>query len=296
MTDMDPNKTHVLKSQTTPSASGNSSNHAACLVIMSGQPLGKIFHLQENNVTIGREPNNTIQIEDEAVSRTHTRVFYENNQWLIEDQNSTNGTFINFKRIQKQEIKNSDVISIGKTVFKFIREDNLESAYYREIYELSTKDGLTNLANKRYFNELLTKEISRVKRHQDTFSIMMMDIDHFKKVNDQYGHPAGDYVLKQIADILQGNVRQEDLLARFGGEEFICLLTNAKVKAGAKIAEKMRQLVAEHQFLWDQIQIPVTMSFGLTEFQNSDTNETLIERADQKLYEAKNKGRNRVCY
>lgn len=269
-------------------------NQKAKLVILAGEPIGKIFHLDQSVHSIGRESTNSIFLQDDSASRHHAKFFQKNNLWYLEDLNSTNGTFVNFDRKNETQLSNGDLISVGKTVLKFINNDLLESEYHEEMFELSTTDGLTNIPNRKYFIDFLSKEISRCQRQNLHFSLFMADIDHFKKVNDTYGHPAGDFILKELVNIFQNNIRNEDLFARYGGEEFVGILTNAKLKTALKALDKIRKLIASHSVIWEDSTIHFTLSIGVTEFHHGDTVETIIQRADDNLYQSKNSGRNQV--
>ncbi|MBM9520916.1 sensor domain-containing diguanylate cyclase [Desulforhopalus vacuolatus] len=161
-----------------------------------------------------------------------------------------------------------------------------------KILELTRKDPLTNLANRRYFTERATEVLSLAKRNHEPVSLLMTDIDHFKRVNDQFGHDAGDRVLKGYANLMQENTRKEDLVVRFGGEEFIILLPFTDTKYALDMAERIRTRLESSDFL--QNGYTVTASFGLAVYRSSGDIETTIKQADTALYEAKNTGRNKI--
>jgi diguanylate cyclase (GGDEF)-like protein len=196
----------------------------------------------------------------------------------------------------EQELRNGDLVKIGRTIFKFIAGGNIEAAYHDEIYRMTTMDGLTQVHNRRYFDEQIDRELSRSRRYERVLSLVMMDIDHFKQVNDQHGHLAGDYVLKQLASTVRTRLRREDVFARYGGEEFAVILPEIDLKGAKNLAEKVRQLVAKQHFSFDNQHIPVTLSLGVAVLK-PEHRETadLVRAADEKLYEAKTGGRNRVC-
>ncbi|MDP3981152.1 MAG: GGDEF domain-containing protein [Chlamydiota bacterium] len=290
----DPRKTIIIKPNQTEPVDENGKEPETCLVILSGNPLGNLYHIEKNENHIGRDPSSEIPIHDEAISRTHATLFKKGNDWFLVDHNSANGTFINFKRITESPLKHGDCISIGRTVLKFIHTTDAESSYYKQIYDLATKDGLTEIPNKRSFEDYLKKEFTRSARYHLPFSIMMFDIDHFKAINDTYGHPAGDFVLRGIANILSDSIRVNDYVARYGGEEFVILLTLSNLHKSVIIANRIRLIIQNKFFEWDSSVIRSTVSIGIAEFQNDDTMESLIKRADALLYRAKNSGRNRV--
>lgn len=270
----------------------------SALVVIYGLELGRKYDLgAERTVVVGRSSKADIQIDQESVSRNHARIGSDGKSVTIEDLGSTNGTYVNDEPIEGEyQLRNGDLIKIGRTIFKYIAGGNIEAAYHDEIYRLTTVDGLTQVFNRRYFEETLEREISRCNRYARDLTLILLDIDHFKKINDTYGHLAGDYVLKQLASTLKARIRREDIFARFGGEEFALLLPEVDPKGAIIMAEKARRLVETQKFHFDNQAIPVTISVGLSTLSATQKDGAeLIRAADQKLYEAKNAGRNRVC-
>jgi diguanylate cyclase (GGDEF)-like protein/PAS domain S-box-containing protein len=160
-----------------------------------------------------------------------------------------------------------------------------------ELRRLAATDKLTGAYNRTKCHEILEREIERVKRHNQPLSIIIFDIDRFKKVNDRYGHSAGDYVLKTIADIVRESIRKIDYFVRWGGEEFMIISSETNLKEASALAERIREIIESSTF---EDVGKVTVSFGVTEFRENDTEDSLIKRADDAMYEAKKKGRNRV--
>ena len=157
-------------------------------------------------------------------------------------------------------------------------------------------DPLTNCYNKKESEFLLERFFKEFLRYATPLSVLMLDIDHFKKVNDTYGHLAGDYVLKEVANVIKSTIRQSDICGRFGGEEFLIILPNTKLSGAMKLAERLRNNIHNHKFIYNNQEIPLTVSIGITSASKSDSIYSIIQRADEALYEAKNKGRNRVEY
>lgn len=269
--------------------------HAA-LVVIHGLDLGRKYDLIKSSTVLGRSSKSDIQIDQEAVSRNHAKLASADGRVSLEDLGSTNGSYVNDEQVQgKIQLRNGDLLKIGRTIFKFIAGGNIEAAYHDEIYRLTTVDGLTQVFNRRYFEETLERELSRCARYGRALSLVMIDIDHFKKVNDEHGHLAGDFVLKEVASALKTRIRREDVLARFGGEEFALLLPEVDVKGAALLAEKARRLIEKHRFEFDHTSIPVTVSCGVAAIGGA-VNEAadLVREADSRLYAAKDAGRNRV--
>ncbi len=193
------------------------------------------------------------------------------------------------------QLRRSDQIKIGDTIFKYLAGSDVESQYYETIYRMTITDGLTGTYNKRYLLDTLEREIPRAKRHQRPLSMVMFDIDHFKRINDGFGHLAGDFVLKELAQLVKSRLRPDDVFARYGGEEFSALLPETRIDGARQIAEDLRLRIEQRGFVFENETLPVTVSLGCSEL-NADMDVTgLIKTADQKLYEAKNSGRNRVC-
>ena len=272
-------------------------SQAAALVVIHGEDLGRKYDLGEDDLIIGRSSKCDVEVDQDSVSRNHARVKHDGSRVLVKDLGSTNGTFVNDEQIDgEHRLRNGDLIKIGRTIFKFIASNNIEAAYHDEIYRLTTVDGLTQVSNRRYFEDTLDRELSRCRRYHRSLSLVLVDIDHFKKINDTWGHLAGDAVLKDVATTIRSRIRREDLIARYGGEEFALLLPEIDLKGAVAMAEKVRKLVEKHRFHFDREAIPVSVSCGVAALaKKSETGTALIKRADEKLYEAKDAGRNRVC-
>ncbi|MBE2251525.1 MAG: GGDEF domain-containing protein [Myxococcus sp.] len=270
---------------------------SSALVVIYGEELGRKFDLEEGKTIIGRSSRSDIQIDHDSVSRQHVRVISDDGDVSIEDVGSTNGTFLNDASLSgRVGLKNNDLIKVGHTVFKFIAHDNIEAAYHDEIYRLTTVDGLTQVHNRRYFNEAIERELSRCRRYGRALSLLLIDVDHFKRINDTFGHLAGDAVLKEVASTIQKRIRKEDLLSRYGGEEFAVLSPEIDHKGAVAMAQKVRKVIEKHEFTFDGEAIPVTISCGVSTLgKKGDDAAALVQRADEKLYEAKESGRNQVC-
>jgi diguanylate cyclase (GGDEF)-like protein len=266
----------------------------ACLVVIYGLELGRKYNLDTTNIVIGRSSKSEIQIDQESVSRNHAKIINTGKSIILRDLGSTNGTYVNDQLIDEYVLRDGDFIKIGRTIFKFLSGGNIENAYHEEIYRLTTVDGLTQVFNRRYFLEQLEREVSRAKRYRRELSLILFDIDHFKVINDSYGHLAGDYVLKQLATVVKGKIRREDVLARYGGEEFAIILPEIDAPNAVQMADKVRRLVEKAPFKFEETKIAVTVSVGCASCTDADDAATLIKRTDDKLYEAKGAGRNCV--
>jgi diguanylate cyclase (GGDEF)-like protein len=267
----------------------------ACLVVIYGMDLGKKFNLDAPAIIIGRSSKSDIQVDQESVSRNHAKIINTGKTIILRDLGSTNGTYVNDELIDEYVLRDGDFIKIGRTIFKFLSGNNIENAYHEEIYRLTTIDGLTQIYNKRYFLETLEREISRAHRYRRELSLIMFDIDFFKKINDTYGHLAGDYVLKQLASVIKARIRREDIMARYGGEEFAIILPEIDGYNAVQFADKIRKLIEKTTFKFEETKIPVTISVGVASI-GADLHNPVefIKIADEKLYAAKTQGRNQV--
>ena len=267
----------------------------AALVVIYGLDLGKKFNLDKETIIVGRSSKATIQVDQESVSRNHAKIISRGEHLMIKDMGSTNGTYVNDTLIDEAFLQDGDLVKIGRTIFKFLSGGNIENAYHEEIYRLTTVDGLTQVYNKRYFMETLEREMSRCQRYGRDLSLIIFDIDHFKRINDTYGHLAGDHVLKLLAEAIKTRIRREDFLARYGGEEFAIILPEIDNERAMVLAGKILRLVRNKKFIYEDAEIPVTISVGVATH-DGETVESLefIRLADKNLYQAKNSGRDRV--
>jgi two-component system cell cycle response regulator len=270
----------------------------ACVVVLYGPELGRRATLGRGAFQIGRSSKNELPIDQESVSRHHARITHSQSRaYTIEDLGSTNGTYVNDEKIGKERrsLKDGDQIRVGRSILKFMTGTNLEANYHEEIYRLMTVDALTQVYNKRYFNEALEREYNRAHRYKRELSLVLMDVDHFKEVNDTNGHLAGDAILRQLASEVKPRLREQDIFARVGGEEFAMLLPEIGRDGGMATAEKVRRIIEASTFVFEALSVKITVSMGVTSLDARGKDpSSLFERADAALYEAKAKGRNCV--
>ncbi|MCK5688349.1 GGDEF domain-containing protein [Myxococcota bacterium] len=269
-----------------------------CLVVYAGGDVARRLFLEKTLQVIGRSDSADITIDHESVSRQHARLLTHNGVTSIHDMGSTNGTFINDKEIQEVTLEDGDLLRVGPTTFKYLSGSNLEAKYHEEIHRLATIDGLTGCSNKRHFMDTLSSELARSQRYSRLLALIIFDLDHFKKVNDKFGHLAGDLVLRDLPTIVREHLRAEDTFARYGGEEFAIVLPEVDLEGALNVAEKIRCLIEKHKFIYQKKRLPVTISLGIHVLDAGESTvsaEQFIEAADGKLYEAKEGGRNRVA-
>lgn len=272
---------------------------ADCLVIIYApqeSDYGRRHVLRNEVTTIGRDRENDIVLDSDSVSRRHARVEQRAGTICITDLESTNGTFVNDSPdpVSTQELHKGDQIKIGDTIFKYLAGSDVEAQYHETIFKFTITDGLTDVGNKKHLDHVLSKEIPRAVRHNRELSLLMIDIDHFKEVNDTFGHLAGDSVLRELATVAQRRLRPDDELGRYGGEEFAAVLPETSLEGAVRIGEKLRQLIAGHTFYVEGERIAVTVSIGAAELKPGMDVTAFFKSADEQLYRAKHGGRNRV--
>jgi diguanylate cyclase (GGDEF)-like protein len=268
------------------------------LLRLDGVQAGEVVSLGVLPATIGRHPGCRIVVDDAGVSRQHATISAESDGKLfLEDLGSRNGTFIEGERIKRAELSDGCLVQIGLHVgYRFTLVDERQEQLLRQLYRSSTRDALTGVYNRRHFDDRLTSEVAYARRHSTDVSLIIVDIDFFKQVNDTYGHSVGDVVLRQVALTLQHQLRLEDVLSRVGGEEFAIILRGIANPGAARLGERLRAAVAESPIMAQGTAIPITISVGcaaLSELEAA-TEQTLFSTADARLYAAKHQGRNRV--
>lgn len=269
----------------------------AFILFLSGPLVGKLHELKEGETILGRAPEVDIAINDNRISRQHVAIQVQPGGTTLTDLGSTNGTFVNGRRVQNHLLKDGDKVQISSTtLFKFAYQDNLENIFHQELYKMAVLDAVTGVFNKRYFLDRLTEEFSHSKRAGLPLVLIMIDVDHFKKVNDTHGHLAGDCVLAHLAGAIKKMVRVSDILARYGGEEFALILRNTDEQGGSQMAERIRRNVEQNPAQFESASIPVTISLGVAALNEGEytSPELFLEAADQYLYQSKEAGRNRV--
>jgi two-component system cell cycle response regulator len=274
-----------------------------CIVVLSGSRVGVMFRIDRAEQVVGRGQKADLAIEDDGISRVHARLRREGNSVTIEDAGSRNGTFVNNVRLEGPvELRDGDKIGLGRaTILRFTFHDALDDSYQQRMMDSALRDPLTRLYNKRYFEDRLDSELRFARRHGTTLGLLLADVDHFKRVNDERGHLAGDVVLRAISAAMAQAVRNEDVVARYGGEELVILSRAIGDEAAANLAERLRKKI--ENLAVDVVDsdgethpVRVTISIGVAVFPSADaaTADQLVAAADRALYQAKDAGRNRV--
>jgi diguanylate cyclase (GGDEF)-like protein len=257
---------------------------------------GGLIYLPQSRFVIGRESKADLWLDDPSISRVHAVIEPTAEGCLLTDAGSTNGTYVNDERITSSILQPGDQVRFGNHIFKVLGANDIETQFFETVYTRMVRDGLTGAHNKRYLLDALEREVKRTLRHRRPLSIAILDLDHFKNINDTYGHLIGDEVLKEASRRLMGIVRQDDIFARYGGEEFIAVFSETNRDQALIVAEFFRHAIAGTSFLTSAGQLKVTVSIGIASATGSEpiTPNSLIGAADERLYQAKRAGRNRV--
>lgn len=267
------------------------------LIQMNGLEAGRLFRLADT-VTLGRGRQCTIQFDDATLSRVHARVVRREGSYFVEDPGSLNGCFVNDRRVQQGPLADGDRVRLGSGAsFRFQTVDEEEERSLIRVFESGIRDGLTGVFNRKYLEERLAAEVAYALRHRTQLSLVMFDLDHFKRINDSRGHLGGDAVLQHVAQLIAGVVRSEDVLARYGGEEFVVLARGIPLEKAAQLAERLRVAVAQAEVPFEGEPIRVTLSCGVAALADCTTGQgpkDLVGCADARLYRAKAGGRNQV--
>ncbi len=269
----------------------------AYIIFLSGPLLGKLHLLEQGTVVLGRGTDVEIPINDLGISRHHASITFKNGTAIVKDLGSTNATYLNGRRVNESELHDGDKIQFSSsTILKYSYQDNIDKIFQEELYKMAVVDALTGAYNKRYLEERFTEEFSYCLRNKVPLTLLMLDIDLFKQINDTFGHPAGDFVLSQVAALARSIIRSEDILARFGGEEFTVILKMTDAPGALMLAERLRRLIDETSFEFEGKKIHVTISIGVATLAgaNFPNWEEMLKLADTLLYKSKNAGRNRV--
>ncbi len=276
-------------------------NARATLTVLTGLHAGHIMAVDGAPVTVGRASDADLVVDDASVSRHHVRITHmKAGGFCAEDLASTNGTFVGAARVGVAVLHRDDLIQLGPRLrLRFAIIDSAEESLHRQLYESSVRDPLTNAFNRRYLAERLVAEVARERRAEGDVAIMMIDVDSLKDVNDGFGHLAGDRVLTSVAARIQRALRVEDVLARYGGDEFVVLATGTDRGDAGQLAERIRCAVEGLQVSAQGREVKITTSIGvasLTELTSEDEPvRTLLAMADARMYVAKASGRNKVC-
>ena len=269
------------------------------LVRIEGEALGQVTVLRGDEIVIGRGQSSTLCVPDSGVSRRHAKLCWNSNRYVIEDLGSANGSYVGGQRIDSQPLGDGDVIQLGPSVvFRYSVSDADQQAMLEHLYDASVTDALTGAFKRDYFDTRIASEIAYARRHNAELSLIILDVDHFKAINDKFGHRLGDQALIGLARVSRAALRTEDVFCRYGGEEFAIILRTTDIESAARVAERIRVVASEVRIEASPGSFGLTVSLGCAALTccASATAEDLIGAADRRLYAAKHSGRNRVVW
>lgn len=268
----------------------------ACLIVLSGSNVGEMYRVEGEEIVLGRGNNANVRLNDDGISRRHARLLQVGRDVVIEDLQSSNGTTVNNEPVTRRTLQDGDKIRLGSTTVLKFTYNYLDEKFQQQMYEAALRDPMTKAYNRKYFLDRLETELAYARRHATQLSVLMFDLDFFKRINDTYGHLAGDYVLITFGRVVLDTLRAEDVFARYGGEEFGLICRGVQLGNGGILGERIRSLVERTAFEYEDQKIPVTVSVGVAAYPEIDAESgiQLIAAADEALYQAKRTGRNRV--
>lgn len=294
-------KTSIVASDTFRGRLKDADEVPPAIVVLIGPPgyVGKQYPISGSDIVIGRSVESQVYIDDKSLSRSHAKFAVNGSDVSVIDLGSTNKTVVNGQVIPPLAsclLKNNDQIKTGNVIFKFLEKGSIESMTNATMYERAQKDALTGAHSKGALLEKGPEAMKRAEVLAEPFSLVTFDIDHFKKINDNYGHPGGDYILRELCQIVITKlIRANDFFARYGGEEFVLLLSGSPTKTATEVGERIRHTIETHEFVFEGKKISVTISVGVATKLPTETEWTQIyDRADKALYQSKQGGRNRV--
>jgi diguanylate cyclase (GGDEF)-like protein len=267
------------------------------LVRIEGESLGQVTLLQADEIVLGRAQTATICVADSGVSRHHARLVRGAGNYILQDMGSANGTYVGGQQIDEKGLVDGDIIQLGPTaMFRYSVTDADQQAMFEHLYDASVTDALTSAYNREYFDTRLASELAYARRHSAPLSLIILDVDHFKQINDNYGHRVGDQALVSLVRVARPALRTEDVFCRYGGEEFATILRTTDVGQAACVAERIRSIIADLRIEILDGTFGITVSLGCASLACCETmtSEALIGVADRRLYKAKHSGRNQV--
>jgi len=268
------------------------------LTILVGGVPGRMFRLEAGRTTVGRGDDCSVRLQDPSLSRHHCEIqVLPSGAVTVSDRNSTNGSWVNGEPLRARDLRDGDKLQLGPdVVMRFNNKDSLDESFQKSQFEAMTRDGLTGCFNRRYFDTEVRREVDMALSIGLPMSVAMVDLDHFKNVNDTYGHGAGDKVLQDVASILLRALRAYDIVARYGGEEFALVMRGIDMNIASRCMERVRSSIEKHVCVVNEHRIRLTISAGIASLSETNVDDvaSLLSAADLRMYAAKRGGRNRV--
>jgi diguanylate cyclase (GGDEF)-like protein len=254
------------RAETLRNPDGRTAAPAAFLVFAypAGPAVGNRYPLGDGPTYIGRQEDCAVRSADVSVSRYHAGILRrEDGEYVIFDLGSMNGTFVNDRRGREAVLRDGDELRVGNCIYRFLAGEDVEAEYREEVYRLTTRDGLTRVSNRRHLHEVLVREAARGEQHARPLSLVLFAIDHFEAVNVRFGRLAGDTTLRELCTRVRVVLRRDELLARFGGDEFAVVVPEAGPEEAREAAERIRAAIEKQPFAYCGRAFSVTISLGV---------------------------------
>lgn len=289
----------------TPEAPKAVTRDRGVFVRVDGPANGQVFALEGAELVIGRSQSAGLRVQDEGVSRRHALLIHTRGHYFIQDLESANGTFLEGRRVKRAPLMEGDLIQLGPHAsFRFCMMDQKQERAMMRLYEETTVDALTRVHNRRFMDKRFDEELAYALRHGTELSIVLIDLDYFKHVNDRHGHVSGDLVLRRIAEVIADQLRIEDVIARYAGGQFLLLLRGITQSGAKALAERVRHAVQNTPLGIGRVKLRVTVSGACASLGGcaslgsgaSQTKEDLLAQVDERLRRAKHDGRNQICW
>ena len=255
---------------------------------------GRRFTLDGDELIIGRSSDAHIQIDRDSVSRRHARLSKTEGGWLVQDLQSTNGSYVNDVPIREHKLTAGDQLKVGSAIFRYLAGSNIETLLSDELYQIAVRDGLTHALSRRAFVEAAEREVARAHKLNRPLSLLAVDIDHVKQVNDNFGHLSGDFVIKELARRIRKKCERFELLCRYEGTQFLLLLPETAIAFAQSRAEDLRNAAASERFLFEGDQLAVTVTVGVITLAPDGDTVQLLRQSQEAVQRGKKQGRNRV--
>lgn len=262
---------------------------------LDSHEVGCRYDLSSDELILGRSSDADIQIDRDSVSRRHARIARTEEGWAVSDLQSTNGTYINDQPVREQVLRDGDYLKIGNTIFRFVCGPNILAAVHEENYRIATMCALTQTCSRRYFVDLLEREMARARHYGRPLSIVGLDIDNLKQVNESFGHLTGDQVIQELARRTNARLDRFELLCRFEGSQFLLLLPEVEHEAARLRGEELRKAISAEPIRSEGDVIPVTLSGGIASLTEEADAPAFVSTVQELIQKAKRAGKNQLA-
>ncbi len=255
---------------------------------------GRRFVLDGDELIIGRSSDAHIQVDRDSVSRRHARLSKVDGGWQVQDLQSTNGSYVNDVPIREHKLAPGDQLKVGSAIFRYLAGSSMETLLLDELYQIAVRDGLTHALSRRAFVEAMEREVHRAHKLLRPLTLLAIDIDHVKQVNDNYGHLSGDFVIKELARRIRKKCERFELLCRYEGTQFLLLLPETNQTVAQTRAEDLRLAASSESFSFEGDSLSITVTVGVVSLSPDGDTVALLRQSQEAVQRGKKQGRNRV--